>query len=321
MNILILSCGTRNKLVQYFKEEFKNIGNIIATDTSKLAPALYDADRYYIVPEIKDENYLDTILSICKKEKINLVLTLIDPEISLIAKNRKLFQDINCDVLVSSKELVDLSFDKFKMFEYLVAKGIDTPKTYSSRKSFDEDFLNQKISFPVFVKPREGSASLGISLIESKEKLSSVFSNDHSIIVQEYMDCIEYGVDVYIDLISGELISYFIKKKIKMRSGETDKSVSIKNSKLENLIVNFINKTDFRGVIDIDIFEKNNKFYISEVNPRFGGGYPHAHESGVNFLRYIRNNLNGKKNTPQLGNYEKDIYMMKYNEVSILKKM
>ncbi len=65
INILILSCGTRNKIVQYFKKELAGKGQVMATDCSKLAPALYDADKYFIVPRIDEEGYIDIILSIC----------------------------------------------------------------------------------------------------------------------------------------------------------------------------------------------------------------------------------------------------------------
>ena len=120
-------------------------------------------------------------------------------------------------------------------------------------------------------------------------------------------------------MISNEISAIFTKKKIKMRAGETDKSVSIKDEKLFSIIKGFVKKAEFKGIIDIDIFKVNREYYISEVNPRFGGGYPHAYESKVNIPKMIINNLEGKINNEQIGDYEEDIYMMKYNEVKILR--
>ena len=91
MNILILSAGTRNKIIQYFKKEFKNIGRVLATDMSELAPAIYEADKYYIMPRIDDPTYIEKLIEVCKKEDINCLFSLIDPELSLIAKNREKF--------------------------------------------------------------------------------------------------------------------------------------------------------------------------------------------------------------------------------------
>ena len=78
-----------------------------------------------------------------------------------------------------------------------------------------------------------------------------------------------------------------------MRAGETDKAVSFKDPKLFELIEKFVKRSGYRGQIDIDIFNVKGKYYISEVNPRFGGGYPHAYESGCNSIDLIINNLNG----------------------------
>ena len=125
---------------------------------------------------------------------------------------------------------------------------------------------------------------------------------------------------MYIDLISGEVVSIFTKNKIKMRAGETDKEVSFKDPKLFTLIEKFVLEAGYRGQIDIDIFEINGDYYISEVNPRFGGGYPHAYESGCDHMKLILNNLKGIANRKNIGAYEEGIYMMKYNEVKIVRK-
>ena len=135
--------------------------------------------------------------------------------------------------------------------------------------------------------------------------------------IQEYLDGQEIGADVYIDMISGEVVSVFTKKKIVMRVGETDKAVSFKDEKLFSLIESFVKESGWRGQIDIDIFDVNGEYYISEVNPRFGGGYPHAYECGCDHMTLIVNNLKGIENREDIGNYDEGVYMMKYNEVMI----
>jgi carbamoyl-phosphate synthase large subunit len=142
--------------------------------------------------------------------------------------------------------------------------------------------------------------------------------HENNLMVQEFLNGQEIGADVYIDMISGEVVSIFTKKKIKMRAGETDKAVSFKDDRLFELIERFVLEAGYRGQIDIDIFDIDGQYYISEVNPRFGGGYPHAYECGVDHMSLILNNLNGKSNKKSIGRYEEGIYMMKYNEVKIL---
>lgn len=317
MNILILSAGTRNKIVQYFVKTLNGQGKVIATDMSNLAPAIYDADKFYIVPKMTDPTYLDVILKICKEENITGVLSLIDPELSFLAMNKEKFNEIGTTVIGSSYDLCELSLDKFKMFEWLTNHGYNCAKSYMDKEKFYEDVINKNITYPVFVKPARGSASIAISKVYDKETVELLFAHDEGLMIQEFLNGQEIGADVYIDMISGEIISIFTKKKLKMRAGETDKAVSFKDEKLFDLIKKFVSEAGYRGQIDIDIFEINGEYYISEVNPRFGGGYPHAYESGCDHMKLIENNLEGNINKSAIGTYKSDIYMMKYNEICI----
>lgn len=319
MNFLILSAGTRNKIVQYFKKELNGKGLVVATDCSKLAPAIYEADKYYIVPRIDDKDYLNCILDICIKEKINGLISLIDPELSLISENIVKFKEIGVTPIISEHKNVEMCFNKYKMYQFLVENGIRTAKTYIDKNEFYKDLEKENMKFPVFVKPIEGSASININKVYNKDELELLWKKENNLLIQQFMDGEEFGADVYIDMISNEISAIFTKKKIKMRAGETDKSVSIKDEKLFSIIKGFVKKAEFKGIIDIDIFKVNGEYYISEVNPRFGGGYPHAYESKVNIPKMIINNLEGKINNEQIGDYEEDIYMMKYNEVKILR--
>ncbi|UJF15266.1 ATP-grasp domain-containing protein [Jeotgalibaca sp. MA1X17-3] len=320
MNILILSCGSRNKIVQYFKKELGGSGQVMATDSSELAPAIYEADKYFIVPKINEKDYLDIILEICKENNIKGVLSLIDPELSLLSKNRDAFLAIGTTPIVSDHELVEMCFDKYNFYEFLIKNNIKTIRSYIDKEVFYQDVELGDMEYPVFVKPVRGSASVNISKVNTKEEIELLFEQFDNLMIQEFMDGIEIGADTYIDMITKETVSIFAKEKIKMRAGETDKSVSIKDEVLFDLIKKFVEVTGFIGIIDIDIFKKDDEYYISEVNPRFGGGYPHGYECGVNVPNMIINNLDNKVNEDVIGNYENNIYMMKFNEVKIFKK-
>jgi len=319
MNILILSAGTRNKIVQYFKKTIGDSGKVIATDMSELAPAVYEADKFYKVPRITDEGYIDVILDICKKEQVSGVLSLIDPELSLLAKNDDAFAALGVMVIGSSYELCERALDKMQMYEWLQTHGYNCAKSYVDKELFYADLETGKRNYPVFVKPVRGSASIAISKVNDRETIELLFAHNDNLMIQEFLDGQEIGADVYIDMISGEVVSIFTKKKILMRAGETDKSVSFKDEKLFTLIEKFVKESGWRGQIDIDIFDVDGKYYVSEVNPRFGGGYPHAYECGCDHMQLVMNNLAGIINQKNIGAYETDIYMMKYNEIAIKK--
>lgn len=321
MNILILSAGTRNKVVQYFKNALEGRGNVIATDCSSLAPAIYDADKHYIVPRMDAPGYINVILEICRKEQINGVLSLIDPELSLLAEHENDFHTVGTTVIGSSYDLCEMSLDKYRMYEWLTVHGYQCAKSYMDKDAFFVDVEARKISYPVFVKPARGSASIAISKVYDKETVELLFAHEEGVMIQEYLDGQEIGADVYIDMVSGEVVSIFTKKKLKMRAGETDKAISFKDDRLFELIRKFVLEAGYRGQIDIDIFDIDGNYYISEVNPRFGGGYPHAYESGSDHMKLILENLDGKVNQNVIGQYRENIYMMKYNEVCIREKL
>ncbi|MDO4332382.1 MAG: ATP-grasp domain-containing protein [Eubacteriales bacterium] len=321
VNILILSAGTRDKVVQYFKKELAGRGKVIATDCSALAPAIYEADEYVIVPRITEPGYLEKILSICKEKQITGVFSLIDPELSLLALHRDEFLAVGTTPIISGTEQVETCFDKYRMFEKLTELGIPTGKCFMDQEAFFAAVESGQMRYPVFLKPVCGSASININKVSCREEVELLCKLNDDLMIQEYMDGQEYGADVYIDLISKEVISIFVKKKIKMRAGETDKAVSVRDEELFGLIKEFVEKMGFLGIIDIDIFRIDGVWYISEVNPRFGGGYPHAYACGVNVPAMIVNNLEGRANAPAIGAYKTGIAMMKYNEIMIKEEM
>lgn len=316
-NILILSAGTRNKVIQYFKRAVGDGGKVIATDMSNLAPAVYEADKFYQVPRMTEPGYMDVVFDICKKEHINGVLSLIDPELSLLAAHKADFEKLGITVIGSSYELCERALDKMEMYQWLCEHGYRCARSYVDKETFYRDVQAGLITYPVFVKPVRGSASIAISKVYDRETVELLFAHNDNLMIQEFLNGQEIGADVYIDMVSGEVVSIFTKKKIVMRAGETDKAVSFKDEKLFALIERFAKECGWSGQIDIDIFDVNGEYYISEVNPRFGGGYPHAYECGCDHMALIVNNLCGNPNTKCIGNYDEGVYMMKYNEVMI----
>ncbi len=318
-NILFCSAGRRVKLLKDFKETLGDKGKIIVADNSIYAPTRYVADKAYTVPRIDDENYIDNIIEICKKEDIKAIFTLIDPEIELLANNKNKFEDLGVIVFTPSKETAELCFNKYEMFKYLKKNNINTTMTYGTIEEFKIAFDNKKMDFPVFVKPRTGSGSVGARKINKLQELEEAMAEDSSLIIQEFMDAVDLDADVYIDTISHKPVSMFSKKKIETKIGGASKTISFKDEKLFDMIKNIIPLFDFTGTIDMDFFYKDGEYYLSEINPRFGGAYIHAYGAGVNFPELVINNLNGIENKENIGNYEENVMMLMYDDVIIEK--
>ena len=315
MNILILSCGTRNKLVEFFKES-SEFDNVIVTDCSQQAPALYVADKYYIVPRMTEDDYFSTILDICVKENIKFVLPLQEEELILTAKERAKYEEIGVIPIVSEYEKVLLCKDKYALNNYLNENGICAVPTMLAK-----DYLKKNKEIKnVFVKPRMGAGSIDTFSVNTRKMLEAlVEESKEELILQPSIQGKEYGIDVYVDLLSGEVVTCFCKEKLRMRAGETEKSISLHHTEIEKLVVKAVRLLGLKGPIDVDVMEENGIYYILEINPRFGGGYPHAYMCGVSFPKYIANNGNSTKNVTTFQQYPENVLAMKYSEIVISK--
>jgi len=314
MNVLVSSVGRRVSIVQYLKKELKGIGQVIAVDQSLYAPALYAADLYESVPPYDHPLYMPTMLKICDKFRVAAVISLIDPELSVLAKNKEQFRKVGTEVIVSDWSVTELCFDKKATHDFLKESAIPTIPTYTDRGEILQAIESGVLMYPLISKPRKGSASIGITKIDNRAQLEEVLAANADIVIQPFMRTKEVGVDAYVDMHSGELVSIFMKEKVSMRAGETDKSISLKDNKLKQLIKELVQKLKLKGPIDIDCFAVSGGYVISEINPRFGGGYPHAYESGVNFFKCLIRNIGGLTNALMLEEYLAGSLLMKFDQ-------
>ena len=322
MNYLMCSVGRRGELMKDFRMSMEPGSRIVATDCSPYAPALYFADRQYIVPEINSPEYMDVILDICKKENIHAVTTFIDPEIRILAENRQKFAALGVEVLAPAAETARLCFDKFEMFRFLREKGVRTPMTWGSCEDVLSALARGEVSFPLFVKPRTGSGSVGARKVENEEALRAAFDQDPSLIAQQLMTgpgCFDLDADIYVDTVSHRPVSIFAKRKISTTIGGANKTISFKDEKLFRFAEDALRHFNFNGPLDADFFYKDGEYWLSEINPRFGGAYLHAYGAGVDFIKLIEMNLRGKANEPRIGQYEEGVVMMMYDSVVIKK--
>lgn len=320
MNILFCSVGRRCELLKDFRKTLGDKVRLIVTDNSPYAPALEFADVSYQVPLISNPAYIPMILEICKKEQIDAVTTLIDPEIAILAEHREKFEALGITVLAPYKETAALCFDKYEMAKYLNEKGIATVKTFGTFADFKAAYEAGKISLPVFVKPRTGSGSVGARRVDTYEMLEEVTTADSTLIIQELMTGTDMDADIYVDTISHEPVAIFSKKKISTTIGGANKTISFKDDQLFEFVKDALKVFQFNGPLDMDLFYQDGQYYLSEINPRFGGAYLHAYGAGVDFPSFIYHNVKEKaSNEACIGNYEEDVVMMMYDSVVIKK--
>lgn len=320
-NIMFCSVGRRGRLLRDVKETIGKTGIIVGTDNKSTAPALQMCDVQCVVPRITEPGYVDMILDICRKNDVKAITTLIDPEIEILAANAERFKEIGVIPLCPAKESAKYCFDKFELYKYLKEKGIRTPLTFHDWDEFVAALDKGDISFPVFMKPICGSGSVGAHKVKTLEQAEADWnSGEHDYIIQEMMTGGDCDADVFVDCISHKAVAAFSKRKIETRIGGASKTISFKDPKLFAFIEEVCSVFTFNGPLDMDFFIKDGEYYLSEINPRFGGAYLHAYGCGVDFIKLIVNNINGIENPVNIGDYEEDVLMMMYDDVVIAKK-
>ena len=232
-NLLFCSAGRRNTLLKDIRKSLDGSFGIIATDLSPVAPALFEADKAFLVPRIDAPDYFETILKICKQNEVKAITTLIDPEIELLAAHREELLSEGVLPLCPSKQTAHLCFNKYEMFRHLSNNHVRTVLTYDSLESFKEGLDKGEISFPVFMKPVSGSGSVGVGKVDNWEEAVEKF-NDHrfTYIIQELMTGGDCDADVYVDCFSHKPVAIFSKRKIESRIGGASKTISFKDQKL-----------------------------------------------------------------------------------------
>lgn len=336
MNILFTCAGRRTYLLKYFKENMSAEDKIVATDMQLTAPALQAADVKIQVPAVYDPMYIDITLNICSEQEINALISLNDLELPILAENKARFEELGVKVIVSDPEVIDIAFDKYKTAQWIESIGLNAPKTYVTLDSAKEALAKGEVAFPLFMKPRWGSGSIGLETIDDMEELDTYYHllmkkikksilatasvGDEYIMIQEKLTGKEFGLDVMNDL-DGNNVGVSVKQKLAMRAGETDKAITVDLPKVREMGATIGRNLKHIGNLDVDIMQRANGDYcVLELNPRFGGGYPFSYEAGVNLPKAIIQWLKGEKVdnkilVPEYGKmYAKNDYLVAVNQ-------
>jgi carbamoyl-phosphate synthase large subunit len=300
MNVLLTTAGRRSPIIRAFHEALKGRGEVLACDSSADAPALQVADRAFVVPSVQDDGYIDDLLTICAEHEVGLVVPALEPELPLLAQHRARFAAIGTTLVVSSPEIIQTCYDKLETERFLDVCGLLTQKTFTSLDSAREAIERGDLSFPLVVKPRWGVSSIGTQFPEDDEELElaykltskqlartflaqvSASDPDRCILIQEQLGGCEYGLDVVNDLNNGYACT-FARRKLRMRAGQTDRAVTVIDSKLESVGRTLGERLGHIGMLDCDVFVNDRGCFVIDINPRIGGGYPFSHEAGANF--------------------------------------
>lgn len=319
INILFTSIGRRIELVQLWKKalEINGVeGKIYGTDIDPLAPAMQVVDKGFIVSRTGSLDFISNITDICQSHKIDLIFPLIDPDIPVLARKKIELEACGSKLVLIDEKFVKKTQDKWCSFEFFKSLGLRTPLSWLPADKIDWD----KISYPVFIKPRSGSASIGAQKVISKKHLESLTENTENPIVQEFIVGDEITCDVICNL-KGAVLSVVQRQRIEVRSGEVSKGKTVFHQEVLDSCIKIAKSLNAIGPITVQCIMKGNTPFFIEINPRYGGGAPLGVAAGANSPEwYIKEFLGISFDAPKLDEYKKNLYMTRADQTLYLKE-
>jgi carbamoyl-phosphate synthase large subunit len=310
-NILITAASRRIALIRGFKRALADSptgGKVWVTDYDRMAPGLRFADGYDIAPLSSSENYIPTLLDICRKRRIKMIIPSIDEELPLFGRHKKDFMDIGVIPLVSDERVGLICNDKSRTAAFFAGNGFPFAKTFHPDE-VDPD----SATYPLFIKPRSGRGSIGAHSVKDANELRFFRTYVADPVVQEYLEGREYTIDVLAGL-DGRILSVVPRERLVIRSGVSDKAKTHRSMKLIGLCKTICERLGVVGPVNMQCKVNNGKITFFEINPRFSGAIQLTIASGADFFTMIVAEGMGQRPKPVIGDFKDNLLMLSYED-------
>jgi carbamoyl-phosphate synthase large subunit len=312
LNTLFTSVGRRVELMRAFRRAYDGLslgGSILATDIDPLAPALREVDRPQLVPCTEDPAFVPALVEICRRESVDVVFPLIDPDIVVLAEHRDAFDAIGTRLAVVPYQAAQVTADKWLTTELFGRIGLRAPKSW-----LPDEVAGSQTEYPLFIKPRRGSASMHTHRAETAKELDFFLDRVPDPVVQEFLPGPEITTDVICDL-DGELLGVVSRQRIEVRGGEVTKGVTVMLPDVVEASRRISRALSAVGPLTLQGIVKDGVLHYTEINARMGGGLPLGIAAGVDAPRWLLSRAAGiPLELPPIGTYEAGLYMSRFDD-------
>ena len=302
MTAVLFTCaGQRVDIVDAFRRAG---ATTIAADVNPLAPALYHADRYALVPRIEDTGYLPAVRALVDEYDVQLIVPLTDLDQLTLARAR---DELGALVLLPDAEVVERLGDKYLAHVLFEERGIASPPTWLPADVPDD------VSFPLLVKAREGFGSRHIYRAADRAELEFFLRyTPVDSLVQACLAGEEFSIDVFCDL-DGRCLNAIPRTMIESKGGESIKGMTIRDDRLIELACDVAEKLKVVGPANIQCFREGDSTHlITDINTRFGGGFPLPLAAGGRYPELALAIARGERPEPRLGEFREGIVMTRF---------
>jgi carbamoyl-phosphate synthase large subunit len=301
VTVLLTGVGKRYDIVSAFAQH----ATVIAADPNPLAPAQYAAHHRRAVPRIDDPGYVPALQELCAEHRVGAVVPLTDLDLEVLAHARAAGK---LPAFVPDPEITRATFDKYEAHLLLERLGLPSPPTVLPGESVT--------SFPVMVKPRQGSGARSIH--RADDARAAEFFIDYieePAMVQKLMDGPEFSIDTLSDL-DGRCLNAIPRTMIESRGGESIKGTVIADPELVELGRRVVEALGVRGPCTVQVFrDRETGLGITDVNTRFGGAFPapmYAALPGRTYPELIVRMAGGERIQPHVGEFRAGVTFTRY---------
>ncbi len=309
INILITGVSSSNSItfIKSLRRQ-KQIGfNIFGTDIyeKRLSLGSLFCDYVFKIPPAGDINFIPELLKVCKKNRIEILVPIIDEEFPPISKSRDEFRKINTKVMLPTSEVLDICSNKIKFNQFLEAEGFTCAKWYLTKPLL--------CNFPLIKKPIRGRGSEGITIIHNNKELETDVPKD-GYFYQRYIEGPEYTIDTLSDL-QGNVLVVVPRIRLEVRNGKSVRAKIVRNKIIEQTARNICTKLKLTGPACLQcIMSEDKKPYFLEVNPRIGSATIITVVAGINIPFLATKILLGMKITESINKIKNGLIMLRYFE-------
>jgi carbamoyl-phosphate synthase large subunit len=300
--------------MQAFRAAARRLGvglKVAAVDSAITAPGLACADHAVVVPRADDGGYIPAVLDAVGRFSVAALIPTIDTDLRVISQHRANFAALGCQALIAEPNVIAVCRDKVQTYRFLRDHQIDTPQTYTP----DELARLSSKPYPLFLKPRTGSASQWVHKIEDDEELNYFLHRVADPIIQEFVEGVEHTLDVYVGL-TGEPRCVVPRARWQVRGGEVSKGVVVKDLRIMEAgrrVVAALGDS-LRGLVTLQcIVTPDGRIRFIEINPRFGGGAPLSIAAGADFPAWLFQELRGQAPSIAFDGFRHGLCMLRYD--------
>jgi carbamoyl-phosphate synthase large subunit len=307
--VLFTCAGQRVDIVTAFRHAG---ATALAADLNPLAPALYAADRRAALPPVGDAGYVQAVAALVAEHEVALVVPLADLDHRVLAARR---EDVGAPVLLPGPATIELCEDKLEAHRFFEREGIASPPTWSV------DEVPAELEYPVLVKARKGFGSRHIYRAANRAELDFFLAyTSAESMVQQVCGGEEFSVDVFCDL-DGRCLNAIPRTMIESKGGESIKGMTINAPDLIEHARHVAEAMGMVGPANIQCFrEPDGSLPVTDVNPRFGGGFPLPTAAGSRYPELALALARGERPEPRLGEFREGLFMTRFFSQVILEQ-